>query len=783
LIDQEELHKQCFSYSSKKRTKALKELKDHFSLLPDKEKAWNDLIKLTSENHFVRYLVISALDFVSFLPGKQVILNKLIILINDKHWDIIRIAASALEYAFFQVPNKQKAWNDLIKLTTDKDGYVMRNVANALGSALSEVPDKQQALNDLHKLTNDKDSYVRWEAALALSSAFSHVPDKQKAWKDLIKLTNDPKRWVRSEATSDLGSKFSDLPDKQNAWNDLIKLTTNQDYDVRHKAANAFSSAFFDVPDKQQALNDLHILTNNKDTYVKVDAVLAICSAFSQVQDKQQMWKEFIKLANDEENSYVRIDATYALGSAFTHMPDKQKAWNDLIRLTTDEGRSVWFNTAYALGSAFYEVPDKQKAWNDLHKLTNDISSSVRSGTAYALGSAFPEVLDKQKAWNDLHKLTSDQDSLVRTYANHSLGKVSIFRASQSEKEEEYKKELETAIMFFEKAAAQESSYIWSNPARFCLPFYRSFYTIIFKRQKAKEEVDKYLAEAKDAVRGSKSKELLFEAVETLANALKEVQDLGNLDLEAKKGELNFYRQYCDRAAELMRETEETAPFATIAMRKGLPILDRNLKELLEEIQKKAKIACKESKGTDTEEIACTINREIQTWEIGSQEEMAFNVENLIFTLESNVPRIPENQYIFNRIQQIREQKDVPKQFGIVSTIIPLIPKIYMEQTVSELKNDIKEIKEKVDYVVISVKPGIKEEIEISVGTEVLGTGLTHKITIPLQEISYSELKEDLEKITGIKIDKLSKMPRRLANKIKGYLLLHDKEDVLEKLI
>ena len=321
----------------------------------------------------------------------------------------------------------------------------------------------------------------------------------------------------------------------------------------------------------------------------------------------------------------------------------------------------------------------------------------------------------------------------------------------------------------------------WTNPSQFCLPFYRSFHTIIFKKQEAKEEVDKYLEEAKYAVKGSKSKELLFEAVENLANALKEVQNLENLDLEAKKGELNFYRQYCDRAAELMRDTEETAPFATIAMRKGLPILDRNLKELLEEIQKKAKIACKESKGTATEEITCTVNREIQTWEIGSQEEMAFNVENLIFTLESSVPRIPENQYIFNRIEQVREQKDMSKQYGIISTIIPLIPKLYMEQTVGELKNDIKEIKEKVDYVIISLKPGIKEEIEISVGTEILGTGVTHKITIPLQEISYSELKEDLEKITGMKIDKLSKLPKRLANKVKGYLLLHNKDEILEE--
>ena len=69
------------------------------------------------------------------------------------------------------------------------------------------------------------------------------------------------------------------------------------------------------------------------------------------------------------------------------------------------------------------------------------------------------------------------------------------------------------------------------NPAQFCLPFYRSFHTIIFKKQEAKEEVNKYLEEAKSAIEGSESKKQLFEAVENLAKALKEVQNLENLDL------------------------------------------------------------------------------------------------------------------------------------------------------------------------------------------------------------------------------------------------------------
>ena len=100
--------------------------------------------------------------------------------------------------------------------------------------------------------------------------------------------------------------------------------------------------------------------------------------------------------------------------------------------------------------------------------------------------------------------------------------------ASQAETDEDYKKELEKAIEFFETAAKEASYY---NPAQFCLPFYRSFHTIIFKKQEAREEVDKYLEEAKSAIKGSESKKQLFEAVENLSEALKEVQNLGNLDL------------------------------------------------------------------------------------------------------------------------------------------------------------------------------------------------------------------------------------------------------------
>ncbi len=354
-------------------------------------------------------------------------------------------------------------------------------------------------------------------------------------------------------------------------------------------------------------------------------------------------------------------------------------------------------------------MPDKQQAWNDLHRLTNDEDESVRSNATFALGSAFSLVPDKKQAWNDLHRLTNDEDNDVRSSSNHCLGRVSIFMASQAKTDEDYKKELEKAIKFFE-TSSKEAPY--NNPAQFCLPFYRSFHTIIFKKQEAREEVKKYLEEAKAAIKGSESKKQLFEAVENLSGALKEVQNLGYLDLQAMKGELNFYRKYCDHAAELMKYTDKKAPFATEVLRKGLPILDRNLKELLKEIREKAKAACQVSQGTPTQELACTVSKEVQKWEIGSQEEMSHNIENLIFTLESNIQRAPENQFIFNRIQQVREEKDLANQYGIVCTIIPLIPRLNIEREICKIEKVVDEVNEKVNTIILKLDE-IQKELTI----------------------------------------------------------------------
>lgn len=108
LRDQEDIHNQCLSKNQKECIKALNQLRNNISSLANKQKTWNDLIKLTN---------------------------------NKDRWVKVE-AVSTIGYAFPHMPDKQKAWNDLIKLTNDEDSDVRSKAASAIGSAFFHVPDK-----------------------------------------------------------------------------------------------------------------------------------------------------------------------------------------------------------------------------------------------------------------------------------------------------------------------------------------------------------------------------------------------------------------------------------------------------------------------------------------------------------------------------------------------------------------------------------------------------------------------------------------------------------------
>jgi HEAT repeat protein len=94
------------------------------------------------------------------------------------------------------------------------------------------------------------------------------------------------------------------------------------------------------------------------------------------------------------------------------------------------------------LSTIFPQIPDKKQAWEDLHLLTQSEDRTVQRLAAYALGQNFPQIPDKKQAWEDLQGLAINKHWFVRTYANHSLGRASIFKATETMSEEDFRKEI-----------------------------------------------------------------------------------------------------------------------------------------------------------------------------------------------------------------------------------------------------------------------------------------------------------------------------------------------------
>lgn len=112
------------------------------------------------------------------------------------------------------------------------------------------------------------------------------------------------------------------------------------------------------------------------------------------------------------------------------------------------------------------------------------------------------------------------------------------------------------------------------------------------------------------------------------------------------------------------------------------------LNSTVKEIKEKAKKFCQQSKGTPTEELACEISKEVQTWHVGDQLLMTKNVENIVKIFRLKIPLIPENMGIYNEIEKIGKERDVTKQYEILAILITLVPtQIHIGDNISDIKN------------------------------------------------------------------------------------------------
>lgn len=604
------------------------------------------------------------------------------------------------------------------------------------------LEDKDQAWDDLHKFTRDKNDYVRQRAAFALGSAYFYIPEKHKnhAWDDLHWLMQDAESRVRYGVAGAMSDIFAKVPDKNQAWDDLMLLVHDMDGKVRSKASEALFSAFASLPDKNQAWEKLHQLTRN-------------------------------------ENKYVRMNAAYVLGAYLASVPNKKLVWEDIIRLAQDEDYHVRWNATYALSVAFAHTSNKKQAWENLHLLVQNTYSDVRWRVAASLGKSFANIPDKNQAWDDLHQLTQDVDIRVRVNANYSLGSASIFNATEMENEWDFRKELEKAMEFFEKSS-KEVNVFTDNFARFCLPFYRSFYTITFKKQEAGDEVQEYLAEAKNAVKGSESKEKLLEAVENLASALKEAQNAR--EFSEMKSDLNAYRRYLERAADLLGTAEEKAPGATRLIKRGLPIIDERIKGIISEIQEKSKALCKQTKGTSLGDLGKEVSRQGQSLlQIGDSIKLEKSVNNFLFALSAICAKMPRKDRgeACELIKMAYKERYVEDILNLINMALPKISsQLTYAEEIEEVHKNLNKIEIKINKIETSCdriihdleKGGVKLKDEDKEELKTLASDLRKANQEQLENIKnkLDELKKWLE--DSKRQEDIEKVPEKDKPKIKN---------------
>jgi hypothetical protein len=202
--------------------------------------------------------------------------------------------------------------------------------------------------------------------------------------------------------------------------------------------------------------------------------------------------------------------------------------------------------------------------------------------------------------------------------------------------------------------------------------------------------VKKYLADAKSAVEGSKSKENLLEAVENLGNALKEVQKAR--DFNAIKFDLNVYRRYCDRACVLLDETEKNAPGASRLIKKGLPIIDERIKQILAEIQEKAKALCKQVQGTPFVDLGKELNKSGQNLlKIENPITLDKELCKINFGLSSLYDRIPEEKRgdIIELLKESEKEEVIERRLNLINQAVPNLTSKNPKRSKYPQKNDL----------------------------------------------------------------------------------------------
>jgi two-component sensor histidine kinase len=177
---------------------------------------------------------------------------------------------------------------------------------------------------------------------------------------------------------------------------------------------------------------------------------------------------------------------------------------------------------------------------------------------------------------------------------------------------------------------------------------------------------------------------MLAEIIENISMAIIEVKRLDDSSLDLLKFNLNAYKQYCDRAEELLVQTENDAPRAVKLLRKSLPIIDQRIKAILKEIEEKAALFCRTAKDTPLEISGKKTFEEIRgTASIELQDEADRVLKIIMHQVKGNCSILPSTTR-----EQVCELLDISEKMG------PLEKGIAISSAIGSMATYAQELKE-----------------------------------------------------------------------------------------
>lgn len=662
----------------KVRQQAVKALGEVFLYVSDKDKAYSDLINLAeNRDSYVLRDVLKAHSSTHPQLYEDYAANAAITETEEKketeEWEEEWEEKESVKPAWYYKIESDKA--KYKKTEFEKTGFVHRDAANSLRYDISRDGKRKEKIimgeTGMSGEDRTEDEQVKEKESKKSASGF-------------LRQTGDKDRYVRKNAVDSFARTYSGFSDKNEIIEELLRLSSDPDPQMRRGAIESLLSVYLRKAGKTQDIwHELLRMSEDPDAGVRKGTAEMLPHALPAVEEKSTVFYDLIRLA-ESQDTQLRKRAAELLSVAFKYSDDKQRAWNDLVGLTSSEDREVRKGAVLALSSGYQEVPDKAKVWGDLIRLSAHGDSFVQRVATKTLGPAFFYVPDKTMAWRDLQTLIDNPYVYVRRYALRSLGRASLWRALKAENEATYLFGLKEAVKYFKEAA--EASVGITIP-EFYHPFYEALLQILFGDRSSKLESERYLSDVTRGIGDLEENRKLLETLEEFAGLLQAAGDLSAEDLSARKKLLENSIGAFDRASGLFEAIEEDyilaqKTFSKDYQKAGKVVTEQRLKETLSGIRYKARTACLKAKGKPTEKITCAVSQKVKEWSFQDIEKdrkkLEKQLESLLNTVTVQIPYIPENTHIFERLEEIRKEQDLLERYRQVGRFISMIPEVKM---------------------------------------------------------------------------------------------------------